>query len=392
MIGQQTIKDVAEQHTKVKLTSLAIFDKLHISICSSLIVTIIFCIIQLYSENWGFEKDIILNVPLYKIILGSLVILINNKLRKLNKDVNSIIICNIISTSLLLSSSQQLFYIIAGLTSIGAYLYYHIIVVAILSILLLKRKMLLKLVLLSSLFSTIDYLFIIFYKIAYNMVDKQEFVQDIILMCNSVVIKVIVVILCIRTVEVIKKLIAYHNYKNTKLHSYKTAAETDNLTGLSNRRAFDLDLDILVKTRPENISIAMFDIDYFKNFNDTYGHQTGDDVLRKVGEIIGEFNRQIDIESYRYGGEELLIIFADQTPILELAQQLEIFRKRISMIRIPNVNESITISGGLVTANIDNTLDNASYKEQILNLVHAADEQLYKAKDTGRNKLCWTYN
>jgi len=151
----------------------------------------------------------------------------------------------------------------------------------------------------------------------------------------------------------------------------------DELTQLYNRDVFEIFIQKLFNESKRDqgvISYAMFDIDDFKMVNDTYGHQTGDDVLKGVGQIIKESIREMDI-AVRYGGEELGVIFPniDKESAMLIAERI---RKNIEAAFEHNWH--ITISCGVAD----------SYdKEDIESLINAADEALYRAKENGKNQV-----
>jgi len=161
-------------------------------------------------------------------------------------------------------------------------------------------------------------------------------------------------------------------------------ANTDSLTSLFNRRVF---LEYLAQeshrvARSKNCSVVlMLDLDFFKRINDTYGHATGDEVLKKFAAIILENTRDIDIAA-RFGGEEFVILLPDSNR--ESASIMaERLRKEVSTISIPhekgNVTITVSIGGALLMP------ENAN-GELALSL---ADNALYEAKETGRNRVCW---
>jgi diguanylate cyclase (GGDEF)-like protein len=124
----------------------------------------------------------------------------------------------------------------------------------------------------------------------------------------------------------------------------------------------------------------MLDIDNFKKVNDTYGHPMGDEVLREVARILVEFSREIDAPS-RYGGEELAVVLpgTDLAGAFNLAERV---RVGIERLEIPLLNGEGTIR---VTASCGvATLPTLAYDQR--SLVEAADEALYRAKRTGKNK------
>jgi diguanylate cyclase (GGDEF)-like protein len=158
---------------------------------------------------------------------------------------------------------------------------------------------------------------------------------------------------------------------------------TDSLTGLFNHRYFyeRLSEEISRANRFGNtLALLMVDIDYFKNFNDTFGHQAGDSVLKSVTQIIQENIRSIDIAS-RYGGEEITIILPETD--MEGAKTIaERIRQSIANqpFKIGQQATHITVSIGLVCYPIDTTLKSE--------LVRKADLALYRAKNKGRNQVC----
>ena len=162
---------------------------------------------------------------------------------------------------------------------------------------------------------------------------------------------------------------------------------TDPLTGAYNRRYLDrrLNEEVLIERRyGRPLSVLMLDIDNFKQINDTYGHQAGDQVLTALCGIVTEALRETDILA-RYGGEEFLVI-APQTLIAGATELAERMRRDIEVHpftfsegnnRLRQIN--ITISIGV--AGLGNGIDSAD------KLVRAADAALYRAKQEGRNRV-----
>lgn len=158
-------------------------------------------------------------------------------------------------------------------------------------------------------------------------------------------------------------------------------ATTDKLTGAANRQVFDvlfLQAYNQSKRRDSKLSAIMFDIDYFKQVNDTYGHPTGDVVLKSLTQNITHSIRESDI-LFRWGGEEFLIIL----PECDLHQASEIAEKLRQVIETQNItfagkSLSVTISIGIATMFQDETADD---------LVNRADKALYMAKEKGRNRV-----
>jgi two-component system cell cycle response regulator len=154
-------------------------------------------------------------------------------------------------------------------------------------------------------------------------------------------------------------------------------ADTDALTGISNRRVFETTLQkevMRAKRNGEQVGLVMLDLDNFKALNDAYGHPEGDEVLRRVGDVLASSARGFDTAA-RYGGEEFAVILpgANAEQAASVAERL---RKKIHGI------EAVTP----VTA----SLGVASYPDQAPNateLLGAADEALYRSKEEGRDRV-----
>ncbi|MBM5578622.1 diguanylate cyclase [Burkholderia pseudomallei] len=163
-------------------------------------------------------------------------------------------------------------------------------------------------------------------------------------------------------------------------------ARTDALTGLGNRRAFDENLRsewarALRAGRP--LSLLFVDIDQFKDYNDHYGHQAGDDVLREVGGCLAVNVRRAADDVARYGGEEFVITLPD-TDAKSAAAIAEYIRRAVYDLDIEHVRSPyarVTVSIGLVTSHEHIAHSDAT-------LVKMADAALYQAKSTGRNRVC----
>ena len=157
----------------------------------------------------------------------------------------------------------------------------------------------------------------------------------------------------------------------------------DGLTGLYNHRYFheQLSQDFLrAKRYHETLSCVLLDIDFFKKFNDTYGHQTGDVVLKALADVIQRSTRESDIAA-RYGGEEfaLVLYHTDGPAAYEAAERL---RQRVEGTEVRDNGNvlRVTISVGVATFPHESIHDS---KE----LIEYADQALYKAKENGRNRV-----
>lgn len=156
----------------------------------------------------------------------------------------------------------------------------------------------------------------------------------------------------------------------------------DELTGLNNRRSLNEFFDVQWKRICKDgkvVSAIMMDIDFFKKYNDFYGHQEGDNVISKVGKIIKECCGKEDF-AVRYGGEEFLLILPNRNEEVaeEIARRIQ---GKISKLKIEHkksaVSDYVTLSLGVAT-----TYDVVDY----MALIRSADNQLYKAKNT-RNTI-----
>jgi diguanylate cyclase (GGDEF)-like protein len=162
-------------------------------------------------------------------------------------------------------------------------------------------------------------------------------------------------------------------------------ATTDGLTGLYNHRYFQERLAAEVASAERTgkpLTLALTDIDLFKKFNDTFGHQEGDVVLRKVAKLCQDHVRPGKDIVCRYGGEEFVVIMPD-CDVVEGRQVIDALRAFSAEHMIGGSGpeaRAITISVGLAT--------HPQAGREPRELIHAADEALYKAKQSGRNRVC----
>jgi diguanylate cyclase (GGDEF)-like protein len=127
----------------------------------------------------------------------------------------------------------------------------------------------------------------------------------------------------------------------------------------------------------------MIDVDRFKLFNDTYGHQAGDSTLMAVAGIIAQASKRPGDLAARYGGEEFAILLpdTDQRGATQIAEAIRDGVSRLRIIHEGSDHKVVTVSAGVATGAIRSGLTAAS-------LVHDADAALYRAKAQGRNKIC----
>jgi len=161
-------------------------------------------------------------------------------------------------------------------------------------------------------------------------------------------------------------------------------AMRDGLTGLLNRRAIEeyAEAEFNLTLRKERVlSVIMLDIDHFKNINDRFGHNCGDHTLQQVAKILKEDLRIYD-RIGRWGGEEFILILPD-TQLMDAAKVAERIRARTAEMEMSLENGeefSVQISLGIAST--------ASQFSSLTKLIDAADQALYQAKQTGRNRVC----
>jgi len=168
------------------------------------------------------------------------------------------------------------------------------------------------------------------------------------------------------------------------LEAIRAESLTDPLTGLGNRKYFDRMIEMAVQTALANnepLSLLMFDIDHFKSFNDSYGHLTGDQVLRLVGLSLKQTMKGQDVTA-RYGGEEFAVVLPNTAlrHALSVADQLRraIMAKELKKKSTGEILGRVTISVGVSLLKPGDDTDA---------LIERADACLYAAKRNGRNRV-----
>jgi len=164
-----------------------------------------------------------------------------------------------------------------------------------------------------------------------------------------------------------------------KTQALEKLAVTDVMTGLYNRRYFNeasQSLFALAQRTNEPFSVLMIDIDNFKRINDTYGHLKGDEVIRRLAEIIKNNVRHSDV-ACRYGGEEFVVLMPDtsQEGAREVAERIRMEAEKEARLKPIRFSVSIGVS------------QMKSEDTHIESVIHRADEALYKAKTSGKNRV-----
>ena len=179
-----------------------------------------------------------------------------------------------------------------------------------------------------------------------------------------------------------------HNHLNMKLQTdmLKKLSYIDGLTCVANRRHFDRAIDNEARNslrQQQPVSVVMIDVDYFKLFNDNYGHGCGDECLKQVaGALKALVNRPMDLLA-RYGGEEFVLLLP-ATHVEGASQVAEALRQAVAALKFPHAfspaADHVTISIGVGSNEHDLGMP-------VANLLELADQALYLAKESGRNQV-----
>ncbi len=163
-------------------------------------------------------------------------------------------------------------------------------------------------------------------------------------------------------------------------------AALDGLTGIPNRRRFDDEFDRSwadYRRREAPLALILADIDSFKLYNDTYGHQAGDDALASVAQVVFQSSQRATDFAARYGGEEFVVLLPD-TELHDAVRIAESMNEKVGQLKIPHqsaeAGEWVSLSLGVASLIPHRDLQ----KSVLLDL---ADRALYKAKENGRNQV-----
>lgn len=189
--------------------------------------------------------------------------------------------------------------------------------------------------------------------------------------------------------KTLKKRVSYHLMMKEQTRLLRELSFVDSLTNIANRRLFDEQLAKVWRYHVRSklpLSIILMDVDFFKQYNDNYGHQAGDDCLQKIAAALkSSIYRSLDVVA-RYGGEEFICLLpeTDELAAFQIAERLA---DAVHELNLPHdystVSPKVTLSLGLATSKDCQHLN----AEQLLKL---ADLQLYEAKMQGRARICKT--
>lgn len=169
-------------------------------------------------------------------------------------------------------------------------------------------------------------------------------------------------------------------------HQLEVLSVTDALTRLANRRRFDavwLDEWQRALRQATPLAVIMLDVDHFKAYNDHYGHQQGDECLRRVGEVLLTTVRRAGELVARYGGEEFVVVLPG-TSVIHAMAVAESIRANIQAAGIAHAHSGVA---AVVTVSLGVAVGIPTQGDVRDALVHAADAALYRAKDQGRNRV-----
>lgn len=163
-------------------------------------------------------------------------------------------------------------------------------------------------------------------------------------------------------------------------------ANSDGLTGIANRRQFDEALEKAIKRGvrdKKSISLLMIDVDHFKRFNDSFGHNAGDKALKKVALALDDCCNRTDDLAARYGGEEFSVVLPDAS----VAQAQRVAIKIMDAISALAIPFETSPDNAILTVSIGVTAQKCSRSLTGNELITLADKALYRAKDGGRNRI-----
>lgn len=165
-------------------------------------------------------------------------------------------------------------------------------------------------------------------------------------------------------------------------------SNTDALTGLANRRRFDTVWELEWQRALRQgfaLAVAMIDVDHFKDYNDHYGHQAGDDCLRRLAQVLAAASQRSGELAARYGGEEFVIVL----PAVNAEDAMANAERIRSAVQALNIVNAVDIPAGMLTVSIGVACRVPTAYDSPASLLRAADAALYEAKRQGRNRVCF---
>jgi diguanylate cyclase (GGDEF)-like protein len=165
------------------------------------------------------------------------------------------------------------------------------------------------------------------------------------------------------------------------------ASWEDKLTGIGNRRSFDTNFAnqwAQASRAKVPLSLMMVDVDFFKKFNDSYGHQAGDECLRQVAQALDGCARRAGDSVTRYGGEEFAVVLfhTSLNEAQNISEKMLNAVRKLAMPHAQSPHEVVTISMGIATIL-------PTMHDDMQHFVEQADKCLYRAKENGRNRAEW---
>lgn len=189
-----------------------------------------------------------------------------------------------------------------------------------------------------------------------------------------------------RVTDLHKQVAAFNEELNRLNAQLAMQARTDPLTGLGNRLRLHEELEAFhdrAQRYGHRYAVALCDLDEFKRYNDTYGHLRGDETLRRVGRLLGVLRRAGD-GAFRYGGEELLVVMANQS-VVDAVLAMERFRQQVERLGI--VHEGRTSPPPVMTVSVGVAGWEPGRDDTPASIIAAADAALYRSKKEGRNRV-----
>ncbi|WP_028104835.1 GGDEF domain-containing protein [Pseudoduganella violaceinigra] len=192
---------------------------------------------------------------------------------------------------------------------------------------------------------------------------------------------------CLIQVNDVSAAVQRENLLREQAVALRSQTLLDDLTGVANRRHFDMAIDRETRRARRmgtSLSLMMLDIDYFKAYNDHYGHQQGDACLEAVASALSTMQQRPGDLFARYGGEEFAVILPD-TPGDAAVMMANAMCRKVRDLRIPH--QAARMDEHIVTISIGVACSDSGQADEAYELINAADRALYQAKACGRNRV-----